>query len=466
MKLCGSKFRMLMVSVMACAAIFGLMAGVANGDAVAAGIRSATEKVAPSLVIVSFYVEQNDGSRTEVRIPGCAVGDGGVIMTTSIVFNNRIPIEQYKDFEVLVGQGDDVKSYAAEYQGRDDTAQVAFIRITAADAPSLPSLTFDKDAGLEIGDAIVSFGTLGEADGYKLISNMARVNTTLEKPFRLYLMSGSAGTPGMPVVSLDGKVVGILGMHALNRGTAASPKAQAVTVVWPTERFADRLADIPSGGRHIKRPWIGIAGMSPVNEDVAAFFNLGEERGVIIGQVIENSPASQADLRAEDIVLAIDDKKIVGVEGQLVQFFQSEIRQCKIGQEVSLLVFRDGERKNIKLKLGEEPKSAAEAEFYRNRQFGLNVRELVLQDTISRELPANEAGVIVDFVEPSGWAQEGGLQRGDIIKRVQDKAVDDLSQFEKTFEETVAAKPREVVLFVLRGKKDTRVVRIEPRWAE
>lgn len=447
------------------AAVVG-SAGVASADTIADQIRTVTAKAAPSLVIVSFYVEQDDGSRAEVRIPGCVVAEGNLVMTTSVVFNNRVPLEQYKNFEVLVGQGSELKAYAAAYQGRDDTAQVAFLRITAEDAPTIPVLAFDAGKTLDLGDAFVSFANLGEADAYKLAINLGRVSTVLDKPFRMYLVTGAVGTPGMPVITLEGQVVGILGLHAMNRGTASRPNAQAVTVVWPAERFAERLANVPTGGRQIKRPWLGIASMTPVNRDVATFFGLGEERGVIIGQVIEGSPAAAADLKSEDIVLAIGDKKLLGAEGQLVQFFQNEIQQCKIGQEVELLIFRGGQRKNIKLTLGEEPKSAADAKFYRNRQFGFNVREMVLQDTIARELPGNEPGVVVDFVEGSGWAQDGGLQRGDIIKRVQDQPVKDLAEFEKAFDETSAKKPREVVLFVLRGAKDTRVLRLEPRWTE
>ncbi len=456
-----------LVAALAASLMFGaVMQQQAVADEIGEKIRAVTAKASESMVVVSFYIEQADGSRNDLRMPGCVVGEGNLVMTTSLVFNSRLPLEQYKEFEVIVYKDGESKSYAAEYQGRDDTAQVAFLRIVDEEAPTLPALEFSRDAVLEVGDPFVTFGNMGEADAYKLVVSMGRTSTVLDKPFRLYIMSGTSGSPGMPVIALDGKVVGIVGLHAFNRGTMARPNAQTATVIWPTERFADRLADVPQGGQQVKRPWMGVASMTAVTRDTAVFFGLGDERGVIIGQVLDDSPASAAGLKSEDIVLAIDGKQIVGVEGQLIEFFQNEIQRCKIGQEINLVIFRGGERQELKLTLGEEPKRIADAKRYRNRQFGFNVREMVLQDTLARELPNNETGVVVEFVEQSGWAQDGGLKTGDIVKRVQDQEVKNLAEFEKVFSETTADKPAEVVLFVLRGSKTTHVVRIEPRWSE
>jgi S1-C subfamily serine protease len=114
--------------------------------------------------------------------------------------------------------------------------------------------------------------------------------------------------------------------------------------------------------------------------------------------------------------------------------------------------------------LTEQPKTAARAERFKNRPFGLTVRELVLGDTVARELPNNEKGVIVEFVEQGSWAQDGELVPGDIVKKIQDREVANLDQFKKIFDEEIAKKPKELVFFVLRGKKDTKLLRIEPRW--
>ena len=160
----------------------------------------------------------------------------------------------------------------------------------------------------------------------------------------------------------------------------------------------------------------------------------------------------------------LDGKDITGAEGQLVPSFQNALKQMEIGQQTTFEVFREAKVEKVTVTLAVQPKSAAEAKRYRNRKFGLTVREMLLMDTVVRELPTDEKGVVVDFVEDSGWAQVGGLAVGDVVKKVQEKEVADLDAFTKIFEEEIGKRPKEIVLFVLRGKKETKLIRIEPRW--
>jgi S1-C subfamily serine protease len=96
---------------------------------------------------------------------------------------------------------------------------------------------------------------------------------------------------------------------------------------------------------------------------------------------------------------------------------------------------------------------------------GLTVREMVLADRLSRELPASERGVVVAHVTTASWAADAGLKADDIIKKVQDQDTPTPAEFRKIFDAEVKKRPKEIVLFVLRGRKDTQIVRIETRWA-
>jgi serine protease Do len=442
-----------------------LLAGGAVADETAEKIRAVTEKMSKSLVTVSFYVKRDDGVRVDARVQGCVVGAGNLVMITSRAISDAVPMEQYHDFEAIVPRGDQIDTYEAEYLGKDNTAQVAFLRITDASAPQLPAVQFDETVQLQPGDPIISYASLGEPDAYKRIVQTVRVAAVLDRPYRMQMVDGNLGVLGTPVVTLDGQVVGIVGIHVLDRGKGAGQNRMApIKVVWPTERFIERLNNPPTGGKRVKRPWLGVGEINPLSKDMAEFYNLGEQRGVIIGRIIEGTPADTAGLKAADIILALDGKAITGAEGQLVPTFQNMLKQLKIGQEITLDVFRDAKVQKIKVTLAEQPKTPAEAERYRNKKFGMTVREMVLVDTIVRELPRAEPGVVVDFVEPSGWAQVGDLQTGDVVKKVQGRDVADLDAFKTVFEEEVAKKPKEIVLFVLRGKAETKVLRIEPRW--
>lgn len=395
---------------------------------------------------------------------GTAVGEGNLIMFSSLAIASQFPVEQFRDFQVLVPSGTDVRSYAAEYLGKDDVSQVAFVRTTDAAAPALPVLEFDETATVQVGDPVVSFGTLGEPDAYAPVMQQARLSARIEKPFPLYLAIGGLGSVGTPVFTLDGKALGIVGVRRINRGSNAKPNWATVEVLWPVARFAERLKDPPQGGKAVKHPWLGVETLTPVTKDMADYFKLGDRRGIVVGQVIENSPADKAGIKAEDIILALNGKNITGTEGQLVEAFANDLKQMRVGQEAVLDIWRDGKTLSVKPVLDAPPKSPAEAERYHDARFGLVVREMVLMDTLARELPTNETGVVVAFLERAGWAQDGGLQVGDVIKKVQDQEVKTLADFKGVFQAEVAKKPKEIVLFVLRGKKDTQVVRLEPRW--
>jgi S1-C subfamily serine protease len=452
------------VTLAAALAAASAAARPALADDLAEQIRTAYEKAAPSTVVVGFYVQRDDGARADARILGCAVDEKGLVMIPSAAIPAQIALAQFHDFKVIINEGDDLKEYQAEYQGKDEQAQVAFIRVTDEKAPPLVPIVFDTDVRLKVGDPVLSFSMLGEPDGYARAVQLTRVAVRIDQPVTTFLVNGSLGGPGTPVLTLDGRAVGIVGLVQINRATNARPKWSLAEVIWPAERFMERLANPPQGGAVVRRPWLGVETLTPVTKDLAEYFKLGDRRGVVVGQIIAKSPADKAGLKAEDIILAVDGQGLKGTEGQLVENFGNDMRERKVGDALTLTVWRGGEEKSLKITLAEQPKTAAEAERFRDAQFGLTVREMVLADRIERELPADEKGVVVSFIDPAGWAADGGLRGGDIVRKVQDKDTPDLRTFRRIFQETVKDKPKEVVLFVLRGKTETQVVRLEPRW--
>jgi len=452
------------VTWLAVAAPVALLTPPVSADKVASQIRRVHEQVVPSTVIVSFYIERDDGARVDAHVLGTVVGEGNLVMFASAAIPSQVPLSQFRDFRVIVTEGNDLNEYEAEYLGKDDQAQVAFVTVTDAAAPALPAVPFDDQAQVRLGDPLLTVANLGEPDGFGRVLQMVRVSARLDQPVTTYVCSGGLGSPGTPVITLDGKVVGIVGLVRLNRATNARPKWSLAEVLWPTERFIERLRHPPKGGTSVKQAWLGVHTMTPVTKDLAEYFNLGDRRGVVVGQVIEGSPAAEAGIQPEDIVLSVGGEPIAGTEGQLVENFVNGLRQRDIGEKVTLEVWRDGKTRPVSVTLGPQPKGPGEAERYASAAFGMTVREMVVLDRISRELPAAENGVVVSFLKPAGWAADGGLEVGDIVKKVQDKDTPDLETFKTVFQAAVKEKPDEVVLFVLRGKKDTHVVRIEPHW--
>ena len=451
--------------VVALAALALVAAAVpASADPTAEQIRKVRDAVAPSTVVVAYYVQREDGARADIRMLGTVVGEGNLVMFPAAAIPAQLPLSQFHDFKIVVSKGNELETYTAEYLGKDDQAQVAFLKVTDPKAPVLPALEFDEKTLPDVGDPVLSFAMLGEPDGYVRLLQMARVAGRVDQPVTTFMCSAGLGSPGTPVLMLDGKAIGIVGLVRLNRGTNAKPNWAVAEILWPTARFIERLKNPPKGGAAVKRPWLGVQTLTPVTKDLAEYFKLGDRRGVVVGQVIEGGPGAKAGLKGEDIILAIDGKNVEGTEGQLVENFSNDIRERKVGDSVTLEVWRGGKTEKLKVALTEQPKGAAEAERYAVAGFGLTVREMVLADRVQRELPMTEKGVVAAFIAPASWTKDSGLQAGDIIKKVQDQDTPTLAEFKKIVQAEVKKKPKEIVLFVLRSKNETQIVRIEPRW--
>ena len=437
----------------------------AAADTLGDQVHKVRDAVVPSTVIVSYAVQRDDGSRPDVHLMGTVVGPGNLVMFSSAAVPASLPVSQLKDFRVIVVKGDEQESFAAEYLGRDEESQVAFVRVTDSKAPPLPHLTFETGVSLSVGDPVVTFSHMGEPDRYERLARMVRICGRVDQPVTTYVTIETLGSVGTPVVTLDGKAIGIVGLVRINRNTNARPDWATMPIVWPAERFIERIKNPPKGGAAVHHAWLGVGTLTPVTKDLAAYFKLGERRGVVVGQVIENGPAQKAGLAPEDIVLAVGGKDIKGSEGQLAENFLNDISERKAGEAVTLTIWRAGKTQDLKVTLETEPKTAAEAERHRSASVGLTVREMVLSDRLSRELPASENGVVVANVTSASWAADAGLKADDIIKKVQDQDTPTLADFRKVFDAEVKKRPKEIVLFVLRGKKDTQIVRIETRWA-
>jgi S1-C subfamily serine protease len=437
----------------------------ASADTLGDQIRKVRDAVVPSTVVVSYAVQRDDGSRPDIHLMGTVVGQGNLVMFSSAAVPASIPVSQLKDFRVVVIKGDEQESFTAEYLGRDEESQVAFVRVTDPKAPALPALAFEAGAAFNVGDPLITFSHMGEPDRYERLARMVRICGRVDQPVTTYVTIETLGSPGTPVVTLDGKAIGMVGLVRINRNTNARPDWTTMPVIWPAERFVERIKNLPKGGAAVHRAWIGAQTLTPVTKDLAAYFKLGDRRGVVVGQVVEKSLAAKAGLLAEDIILAVGGKDITGTEGQLVENFLNDIRQRKPGESIALTVWRAGKTQDLKVTLEAEPKTAAEAERYRNTAVGLTVREMVMADRLSRELAPAETGVVTAHVTPASWVADAGLKVDDIIKKVQDQDTPTLSEFRKIFDAEVKKRPKEIVLFVLRGKKDTQIVRIETRWA-
>ncbi|MBM4401200.1 MAG: PDZ domain-containing protein, partial [Crenarchaeota archaeon] len=201
---------------------------------------------------------------------------------------------------------------------------------------------------LRVGQSVYAIGNpFGLAGGPTVTSGViSAVNRTIESQRGLIenLVQTDAainpGNSGGPLVDLEGKVIAI--------NTAIIPFAQGIGFAIPINSAKTCTNGIVTDGI-ARRPWLGIIGLS-ITEDVARYYGLPVDRGVLVTKVAEGSPAEDAGIADEDIIREIDN-----VETKRIEDLVKEIHKRKAGDIVRIIALRSGREHFFELKLSEAP---------------------------------------------------------------------------------------------------------------
>ena len=280
--------------------------------------------------------------------------------------------------------------------------------------------------------------------------------------------------PGLPVFDPEGRLVGLtensFGQNYLL--FVRNQSAQPVMLVNVEESSVVRLAvdvlpyfgrvPVSVSGRPI--PWAGIYGLQPVDPEVARLLKLEKQSGVVVSDIMAESPAARAGLQEGDIVLAIDGQLLPRLKPDhiVADYFGQEILRRLPGQELTLAILRGTERKEIKMTLGDEPKMVREAARKYFERLGLTVREFLKTDSIAnRTKPDEQSGVVVGFVKPNGPVATAGLRPDDWIREIDGVPVKGFAEAVARLESAEAYRTRsEFVLLASRGG-ETQVIRVK-----
>ncbi len=213
-----------------------------------------------------------------------------------------------------------------------------------------------------------------------------------------------------------------------------------------------------------KGAWLGIY-MQTIDENLAEVFELDEDYGVVINEIIEDSPAEEAGLEEDDIIIAIDGRKIFDSD-DLVDLLED----AEEGDKIKLKIIRDDDQKTIMVVLGEEPKTSFRRHFnwssypgckniwiytdQPNSYIGVHLSDLSKQ--LGDYFGVKKGrGVLITEVEEDSPAEEAGLQAGDIIVAIDKDKVNDT---EDVIELVGEAEPGEkIMVAVMREKRSEKI---------
>jgi len=187
-------------------------------------------------------------------------------------------------------------------------------------------------------------------------------------------------------------------------------------------------------------------------------------QGVRITQVHPDSAAQKAGFRVGDIITRLDNDKVEAVQPEDNEVFAAMIRQYKIGSTVKVAVLRGGKPMTISMLLPRAPKAERELAVYRDENFGLALRDVTYSDRLKQSAAPDENGALVTSVQSGSWAALASLQANDIVHKIDDATVRNMSEARAVLRGLEKSRPRNTVFFVTRGVR-TLYVEAQTDWA-
>ncbi|GAB4175962.1 MAG: DegQ family serine endoprotease [Wenzhouxiangellaceae bacterium] len=350
-------------------------------------------------------------------------GSGFIVSSDGLILTNHHVIDGADEIVVRLA---DRREFVAELVGSDAETDIAVLRI---DADDLPTLKYGDSRSLKVGEWVIAIGSpfqFEQSVTAGIVSAKGRTQARQQYvPFIQSDVAINRGNSGGPLIDMRGKVVGInswiLSSSGGNIGLSFSI---------PIETAVSTMEQLLKYGK-VSRGYLGV-GIENVDRKRADALGLKRPVGALVNQVEPGGAADRAGIEVGDVILEVD--------GQAIERFSDLppiIGSVRPGEKVRLKIWRWGKEKTVEATLDEraEPSANGDRSGASDREpsnaLGLTV------EPISPELKRNardlEGGVVVADIE-SDAAWRAGIRRGDVIKMINNRRIEDIDDFEEVVE--------------------------------
>ncbi|MHB1091557.1 DegQ family serine endoprotease [Thiobacillus sp.] len=366
------------------------------------------------------------------EIPARGEGSGFIVSKDGYILTNAHVV---KDADEVVVKLIDKRTFTAKVIGADARTDVAVIKITAS---NLPTVKLGDPTKLRVGEAVAAIGSPFGFENSVTAGIVSAKDRSLPSetyvPFIQTDVAINPGNSGGPLFNMKGEVVGINSQIYSRSGGY-----QGVSFAIPIDVAMEAAAQLKSGGK-VSRGWLGVV-IQEVTADLADSFGLDRPRGALVSQVQEDSPAHKAGVQAADVILEFNGKPVENAND-----LPRIVGMAKPGTKIPLQVWRKGKTQQLSVVLGELPveNQQVAADGKSMQRGGLALSELGVEQRRALDL---DYGVLV--ADATGDAARAGIQTGDIILAVNNTRITSVAAYRKA----VAAIPagKSVALLVRRG---------------
>ena len=275
-------------------------------------------------------------------VPVAGMGSGTIIDSSGLILTNNHVVGGAEKINVTLWNNEVLEGTIV---GLCAVHDIAVVRVNGKDLPAAELGDSDK---LRVGQRVYAIGNpFGLAGGPSVTSGVvSAVNRTIESERGLIenLVQTDAsinpGNSGGPLLDIEGKVVAI--------STAIIPFAQGIGFAIPINSAKTCTNDMVSEGGS-RRPWLGVIGLS-ITVEIARYYGLPVDHGVLVTKVAEGSPAYEAGMADGDIILELDNAETLRIEDLV-----NEIHKRKVGDTVRIFAIRNRREHFFETRLSETP---------------------------------------------------------------------------------------------------------------
>lgn len=382
-------------------------------------------------------------------IPQKGTGSGFIINQEGYIITNEHVVNKADKIKVTLSDG---REFTGEVIGSDATTDIAIVKIKADNLPLVALGDSDK---LRVGEIVVAIGNpygLQQTVTMGVVSAKSRsmpvgIEGRVYKDFIQTDAAINPGNSGGPLLNTKGEVVGI--------NTAIIPFAQGIGFAIPINIAKKNIDDLINFGKVI-RSWLGVY-IQEVTPEIAKQFNQAEAKGVLVGDVVKNSPAEGVGIKTGDIIKKVNNEEVNSPEE-----LQDKIGNIEIGKEANIEIVRNGETISFIVKISEMPTveeagSEPPKEKVFSVQTGLKVESVTTEIAKELGLPSVK-GLVITEVVPGSSADDMGLQPGDIVLEANRTEVSSVEEWEKVINKL---KPEDTLLLLVFRNQHTYYVPIK-----
>ncbi|OGF65127.1 MAG: hypothetical protein A2Y62_21250 [Candidatus Fischerbacteria bacterium RBG_13_37_8] len=238
------------------------------------------------------------------------------------------------------------------------------------------------------------------------------------------------------------------------------------------ERYWIETPDTENNIVFMEDRWIGIAGRDVEDKDLQDY-QLKELSGVIVVQVKKNSPASKTDLQPGDVILKYEQQVVMSIKA-----LRRMVEETPVGRKVILLVTREGKTRDVEIVVAKKKwefeipamrswvpkgwKEKPEENIYQDKEnclvLGIEIEDMTSQLRAFFGVQ-EDTGILITTVREGSLAEKSGFKTGDVVTKINDEKIDDLSQIKNFLCEKDSKE--KLVFQVIRNKKELKILLLQ-----